>query len=276
MKIFAPAKVNLTLNITGKRADGYHDLQSLVVFADVGDVLSIEPAQKTEIVVSGPFAHMVPEGGDNLVMRAISSMSDVCGVRTGVRIDLEKNLPAQAGLGGGSADAAAAIRGLNMFWGAYLEERILREVGRKIGADVPVCLRGRAQWMEGVGDQLFDVAVPQAMAAVILWPGAGLSTAQMFAGVTQYSDVMARPEIVDFDFIKSGRNDFWDGAKTAMPEVDAACRKMEDAGALFARMSGSGSACVGVFAHMDDAQNAAQILRAAFYGAWISPCYLNV
>ena len=154
MSMPAPAKINLYLHVTGRRADGYHELDSLVVFADLGDTVTVAPDHGLRLTIDGPFASALPAGGDNLVLRAARALADAAGVEAKAAIGLTKRLPVAAGLGGGSADAAAALGALAALWGIEAGSEMLEDFARGLGADVPACLGGRPAFVGGIGEAL--------------------------------------------------------------------------------------------------------------------------
>ena len=256
---FAPAKINLTLHVTGQRADGYHLLDSLVVFADVGDRLWMEPADRMALQVTGAFAEGVPEDGRNLVWRA----AGLAGVA--LRIRLEKTLPHGAGIGGGSSDAAAVLR---RFGG--------RARAAELGADVPVCLSDAPQRMRGIGDELEEVAGVPALPLVLVNPGVHVPTPAVFRALERKDN----PDMGEFprwssqaaflSWLSAQRNDLEAPAiKTAPAIHDAleALRGAEDC--LLARMSGSGATCFGVFGSDAAARAAAEEIAAAHPDWWV-------
>jgi 4-diphosphocytidyl-2-C-methyl-D-erythritol kinase len=175
----APSKLNLSLRVVGRRADGYHLLETLFAFVDSGDELSWNPEGELRLSISGPFAHAAPLDETNLVLRA-AKLLDPLG-KFGGALHLTKNVPSGAGLGGGSADAAAALRLLNRVWelGYTLEQ--LAEAGAKLGADVPVCVHSRVAWARGVGDELSFVAETQSLPVLVICPPIMLATATVFS-----------------------------------------------------------------------------------------------
>ena len=181
MSMPAPAKINLYLHVTGRRADGYHELDSLVVFADLGDTVTVAPDHGLRLTIDGPFASALPAGGDNLVLRAARALADAAGVEAKAAIGLTKRLPVAAGLGGGSADAAAALGALAALWGIEAGSEMLEDFARGLGADVPACLGGRPAFVGGIGEAL-SPAPPLPPAWVVLANcGRALSTAAVFA-----------------------------------------------------------------------------------------------
>lgn len=266
-EVFAPAKINLTLHVTGQRADGYHLLDSLVVFADVGDRLWFEQGQELSLKVTGPFARGVPTDRRNLVWQA----AELAGW-TG-RITLEKNLPHGAGIGGGSADAAATLAAL----GGGTKAATL-------GADVPVCLRRAPTRMRGIGDQL-DVAegVPQCW-AVLVWPGVGVATPQVFKRLESKNNSEMPEVLPKFQYhtqmmawLGGMRNDLQASCEALVPEVSEVLNALAGCdGLVLARMSGSGSTCFGLFETLAQAGVAAQQITQAHPEWWVKSCVLGV
>ena len=264
---FAPAKVNLTLHVTGQRADGYHLLDSLVAFADIGDSVMIAPwADGPELRIIGPQAGGLVPSDDNLCLRASRAMGG------GVAITLTKVLPVSSGIGGGSADAAAVLR-------------VMRRIGRALppapdilalGADVPVCLHGRAVRMTGVGDGLTPVTLPDAW-LVLANPGVALSTPQVFGALTRrdHPPMAVLPRLRGVAELAAclamQRNDL-EPAATSLAPVIATVKAALTAqpGCLLARMSGSGATCFGLFADGLSASAAARALQAQRPDWWVA------
>ncbi|WP_179380240.1 4-(cytidine 5'-diphospho)-2-C-methyl-D-erythritol kinase [Jannaschia marina] len=259
---FAPAKVNLTLHVTGRRADGYHLLDSLVAFADVGDRLAAGAGDG--LTVTGPFAAGVPTGYSNLIRRALSHV----GVRRAV--SLEKNLPHPAGLGGGSSDAAAALRLVGAEPGP--------EVAETLGADVPVCLLARGARMRGIGEQVEPVALPS-LPAVLVNPGVAVATPKVFAALARpnNADMGALPDWADaaelIPWLGTMRNDLEAPARSLAPEIGTALAAIGGTGATLARMSGSGATCFGLYPSRAVAETAAAALARP--GWWVRACTLR-
>ncbi|MCX7888891.1 MAG: 4-(cytidine 5'-diphospho)-2-C-methyl-D-erythritol kinase [Rhodobacteraceae bacterium] len=273
---FAPAKVNLTLHVTGRRADGYHLLDSLVVFADCGDRLRVEPGADLELVAEGPFAGALGPGADNLVLRAARLMDP----GRGARITLRKNLPVAAGLGGGSADAAATLRALAALWAAPLPDAA---AAAGLGADVPVCLAGRPARMRGRGERIEPVAPLPEMALVLANPGERLATAEVFAALSARDNAPMPDQLPAWDgfealvsFLAAQRNDLEPPARRLRPAIgDVLAALSAQPGCRLARMSGSGATCFGLFAARPAADAAADALRRARPGWWVEaagPC----
>jgi 4-diphosphocytidyl-2-C-methyl-D-erythritol kinase len=266
---FAPAKVNLTLHVTGRRADGYHLLDSLVVFAGVGDRLSFAPEGETSLTVMGPFSEGVPADGSNLILRAAALLEG-----PPVAITLDKRLPPASGIGGGSADAAATLRalqGMGHWPRAGFADAVLR-----LGADVPVCLAGRPCRMEGIGDRLSPVPTLPPCWLVLVNPGVPVPTGAVFRALQgRFGTGMALP--ADFpdvatlaDWLRQQRNDLEPPALALAPPVGVALSALTGTdGCLLARMSGSGGTCFGLFGSQASAQAAQGALARANPGWWV-------
>ncbi len=178
--VFAPAKINLCLHVGDKRADGFHELESLVAFVDAGDVLRIARADDLLLTIEGPFADGLSIGDDNLVLKAARLLSARAKSRRGARITLQKNLPVASGIGGGSADAAATLRGLVDLWGLDLSPSELIPIAAELGSDVPVCLESAPAWMEGRGEAITAISDVPDFWMVLANPGVSVSTAEVF------------------------------------------------------------------------------------------------
>ncbi len=272
--VSAPAKLNLYLHVTGQRADGYHLLDSLVAFAGVGDELTLTPADRLSLEIAGPFANGLSTGSDNLVVRAAEALGRVGG--NGARMRLTKNLPVAAGIGGGSADAAAALRGLSELWDISPGDDELAALALGLGADVPVCLKGRAAFVGGVGEQLSPAPDLPAAHLVLVNPAVALSTPAVFAGRGGgFSEparfVEAPADVAALAGLLAGRgNDLGDAAAALAPEIGDVLDALGGAKAcLLARMSGSGATCFGLFAAADEARAAAERLAAGHPAWWV-------
>jgi 4-diphosphocytidyl-2-C-methyl-D-erythritol kinase len=268
--LLAPAKVNLALHVTGRRVDNYHLLDSIAVFADVGDRVEIKEAEEFSLSVTGPFAAHAPGNSTDLAWRAATAFFDLTGTKPAAAIRVEKNIPAGAGLGGGSADAGAVLAGLNRHFATGLSNDDLAAIGLKLGADVPMCLAGRALRARGIGEDIQAIEGWPPLPMVLVWPGVVVSTATVFSALER-RDNPALPESPTVDtldealeFLLACRNDLEAPALALAPvigEVLQALRTTE--GCVLARMSGSGSACFGLFASDVEAiDGAAKIARA--------------
>ncbi|QPH56216.1 4-(cytidine 5'-diphospho)-2-C-methyl-D-erythritol kinase [Pontivivens ytuae] len=269
MRELARAKINLTLHVTGRRPDGLHVLDSLVVFAECGDVLEAEPASTLSLTLDGPFGSALDAGGDNLVLRAAERMGG-----PGAALRLWKNLPVASGIGGGSADAAAAVRLLARMNGGALPEAATLTA---LGADVPVCLSAAPQRMRGIGEELSVApALPPAW-LVLVNPGVPVATARVFARLERFGRPIDLPErFTDFHnfagWLREQRNDLEAPARAVAPVLDQVLPELAALpGAALARMSGSGATCFALFGSDAEALAAAETLRRAHPGWWVMP-----
>jgi 4-diphosphocytidyl-2-C-methyl-D-erythritol kinase len=253
--VLAPAKVNLYLHVTGRRADGYHLLDSLVAFVDIGDRLTAEPAPSLSLELAGPEAgNLSSLGEDNLVLRAARLLADHAGISSGAALLLEKILPVAAGIGGGSSDAAAALRALTRLWHVAIDEGMLRDLGSRLGADIPACLCRRAVWVGGTGEQLEPAgALPQA-GILLANPRRLLLTAAVFAarrgrfGSSGRFGPMPRDAVGLARMLQPRRNDLTQAAIGHVPEIRGVLARLAALpGSLLARMSGSGATCFALF-----------------------------
>ncbi|MCT8970303.1 4-(cytidine 5'-diphospho)-2-C-methyl-D-erythritol kinase [Microbaculum sp. A6E488] len=269
----APAKVNLALAVTGRRRDGYHLIDTLAVFADIGDRLSLAPAAGLSLDVTGPFSGDLSDPGDNLVLRAATMLRDAAfepETAPGAQVRLEKHLPVASGIGGGSADAAAALRGLNSLWRLDWTEEDLAGLGVRLGADIPMCLTGRPLRATGIGEDIAPLRDFPALHLVLVNPGVAVSTAEVFAGCTgRFSGDLPDPSgISDLDsalvWLGDTANDLEGPAIRIAPVVDAVLNALRAGeGCLLARMSGSGATCFGIYRDDGAARAAAESIRAA-------------
>jgi 4-diphosphocytidyl-2-C-methyl-D-erythritol kinase len=273
---YAPAKVNLDLLITGRRADGYHELDSLVVFATPGDRLLLWPAAELSLAVRGPFAAALA-GADNLVLRAAQVLARHAGCLPAGRIVLEKNLPVAAGLGGGSSDAAATLRGLDRLWRLGLGAEALAPLAARLGADVPVCLAARAARMRGIGERLEPAPGVPALALLLVNPNRPLATAAVFRalGGLPAAAPDSGPPPADraglIDWLRGRANHLEAPARRLLPAIDQVLGALAaQPGCALARMSGSGATCFGLFAAAAARDRAATALRRARSDWWIA------
>ena len=274
VEAFAPAKVNLTLHVTGQRADGYHLLDSLVVFADVGDMIAAAKADRLTLTIDGPRAQGLSAGEDNLVLRAARFLGE-----QGAKLALTKILPVSSGIGGGSTDAAATLRALSRLWHLPLPEAAATVA---LGADVPVCLAGRSRRMSGTGELLAEVpALPPAW-LVLANPGVGVSTPAVFRALTDRSGApmpQTLPRCADAAelarFLAGQRNDLEAAAQQIEPIVSEVLKVLSATpDCLLARMSGSGATCFGLFTTAPAAERAAGSIRNAQPGWWVAAARL--
>ena len=247
----APAKLNLMLHIVGRRDDGYHRLQTLFQILDYGDELTLTPRDDTEVRVTPSIPDVANE--DNLITRAARALQDATGHTGGADIHLSKRLPLGGGIGGGSSDCATALVGLNRLWKLGLDEDALAGIGLTLGADVPVFVRGRSAWAEGIGEELTPVDLPEHW-FVVVHPGVHVSTPALFRHPQLTRNTPVRT--IRTALTGAGHNDFEPVARTLYPEIDHAFEQLSQYGSV--RLSGSG-ACVFVQTQSDMA--AQTILR---------------
>lgn len=268
VRVLAPAKINLTLHVTGQRSDGYHLLDSLVAFANVGDQITARAAPGLSLAVDGPFRDGIPVDGRNLVLRAAMTM----GNGPGATLTLDKRLPAAAGIGGGSSDAAATLNALSQLWDVPLPSPDQITV---LGADVPVCLTPRSTRMQGIGDILSAAPTLPPVWAVLVNPGVEVPTPVVFSALTQKSNPAQPDELPDWpdvhalsNWLNDQRNDLQPPAIAIEPIIADVLKVIEaQPGCLIARMSGSGATCFGLFASNNHA-NQAQANIAARHDQW--------
>lgn len=272
----ARAKVNLYLHVTGRRADGYHELDSLVVFADVADRLTFALADDISVHASGPFAAMLPPAGDNLVRRAADGLRAITGETRGAAIGIDKQLPVASGIGGGSADAAAALRGLMRLWQVAPAPEALAELALALGADVPVCLGGRPVFLTGVGETLVPAPPLPRCGLVLANPGVAVSTPEVFrrrdGGYSRPMPFDAAPPdpATLAAWLRDRRNDLAPPAQHLEPVIAETIDALAALpGVLLARMSGSGATCFALFADEPTAADAARSLRHLHTGWWV-------
>ena len=276
IKESAPAKINLFLHVGARRADGFHPLQSLAVFTAMGDGLEIDTASELSLKIQGPFAKGLEGEGDNLVLRAARALSP-----QGAKMTLTKNLPVASGIGGGSADAAAALRGLRRLWDLETSDDALQAIAAGLGSDIPACVLSAPCFMEGRGEIL---RAPQSMPRVpmlLVNPGVAVPTKDVFAALQTRSGVqmdLPRGRFGDtadlLRFLETTRNDLEEPARRLQPvigEVLAALGALP--GALLARMSGSGATCFAIFPDDACCGRAAEILKKAHPDWWITPTF---
>jgi len=277
----APAKVNLTLRITGRRAAGqpqagYHELDSLVVFAGVGDRLTLTPAKAAGLAVAGPFAAALAGGGANLALTALKRAAARFGRPAGVAIRLEKHLPVAAGIGGGSADAAAVLAGLAELWGLDPGDPALRRLALELGADVPVCLAGRPCRVGGIGEVVTPLAPLPPAALLLVNPRVPLATPPVFAARRgPFSPPLDWPETFAdaaalAAFVAAGGNDLTAAAVSLVPAVGEILAELAALAPLASGMSGSGATCFAFYDDLAPAEAAAAALALRRPDWWIA------
>jgi 4-diphosphocytidyl-2-C-methyl-D-erythritol kinase len=274
---FAPAKVNLALHVTGRRDDGYHLLDSLVVFVDAGDRLTFTPADQDSLTISGRFAEGLSTdaeaGSDNLVIKARDALrtwaASAGTPAPPVHIHLEKNLPVASGIGGGSADAAAAFRGLDRLWDLGVPHRELLGMGLPIGADVPMCIESRPLVARGIGERMTLIDDFPKLHLLLVNPLVGVSTPAVFRQLTNRDNPGLDP-LPDngaplehwLGMLATSRNDLQAAAEQIEPEIAATLEQIRQVDPLLARMSGSGATCFGVYRSQASVERARLRLEA--------------
>jgi 4-diphosphocytidyl-2-C-methyl-D-erythritol kinase len=274
---FAPAKINLYLHIVGRRADGYHLLDSLIAFADIGDQIVAAPADTLSLTVSGSEAGALAGlGDDNLVLRAARAFAAHHGIAAGAALHLTKNLPVASGIGGGSSDAAATLRALAALWRRPLDDAATR-IAASLGADIPACLDGRPVWVSGIGERLDPLPGLPPLGIVLANPRRELPTAAVFGArqgeftTDRFVRTTPRHAVGLFGLLRQCRNDLTEAAQSLMPEIGGMLDRLAALpGAYLARMSGSGATCLALFADRGTADHAAAALVAAQPGWWVS------
>ena len=288
----ACAKINLALHVTGRREDGYHLLDSLVVFADYGDDLILSEALRTDLEISGPFSKGLEAETDNLILKAHRVLSDA--LKTQVpptHFHLIKNLPVSSGIGGGSADAAAALRGLIKLRQLEIDDVTLSMCAQKLGADVPVCLLGHTCPMQGASEIIRPIENFTPLYIVLVNAGVKISTPSIFAelgidagrsafdGLAPYDHFKpiqphhgehTHNHIQWIDWLKNSRNDLQNAAMRQSNKISQTLEAINNSEhLLFARMSGSGATCFGLYASLDDAKNACATIKQSNPNWWV-------
>lgn len=280
LRVAAPAKLNLYLHIPGRRTDGYHDVDSLIAFAEYGDVLAAAPAAGLTLAADGPFAGELPPAGDNLILRAATRLRAATDSKAGGALRLTKNLPVASGIGGGSADAAAALRVLAALWRIDASACDLGALAGTLGADVPVCLAGRTSRVSGIGDEFAATPDLPAVPVVLANPGIALPTADVFRRLAASANYAGPPDEIGWDGVADAReladrlaatrNDLEAPAIALAPQIaDALATLGALPGCLLARMSGSGATCFALFADADAAAASAAALARTRPNWWI-------
>lgn len=281
----APAKINLALHVVGQRPDGYHLLESLVTFADAGDRIGFSHSTEDRFTVSGRFSTdltLTGEGASaNLVLRARDLLRAHLverGIAAGpVHLHLEKNLPVASGIGGGSADAAAALLGLLELWGASADRSSLHDMALKLGADVPMCLEGRPVIASGIGEELEPIQLP-CIPMLLVNPLVAVSTPVIFRMLTNKANAaldIPRGAVATngwIEALKGMRNDLEPPARLLEPAITAVSDTLLEAGAAFVRMSGSGATCFGLFETAADRDAAAAVLSTDHPNWYVLAC----
>ena len=277
LRVAAPAKLNLYLHVTGKRADGYHLLDGLVAFVDVHDTLLIRPGSTLRFAVDGPFADKLGDSRSNLVVRAARALSDATDYEPAVELVLTKRLPVASGIGGGSADAAACLRGLARFWGLDPAGTTVGQIAVSLGSDIPVCVTGHAAFIGDIGTRIDPAPSLPPTWVVLANPGIGLPTPDVYrARQGGFTQEMRFPEALSnaaelAECLRTRRNDLTDAAVGLVPEIAAVLGAIgETDKCLLARMSGSGATCFGLYPNLGSAERGAAALREAHPAWWVA------
>ncbi len=289
LNVFAPAKINLYLHITGRQDNGYHTLDSLVGFADIGDHIRIEAADDFTFQIDGPYAHAFgPKECDasphssNLVVQAVWALAQAAQKTPNIHVTLTKNIPLAAGLGGGSADAAAVIWGLLKWWELPTQATYLPALMTSLGADVPVCLASTPARMQGIGDILDVVPTMPEIPIVLINPNKACPTKEIFRDFdSDFKTPYPLPDTLhDFDglitFLAQRHNDLEPPAKAYVPEIQTVLSALNtEEGCALARLSGSGASCFGLFKDEAHAKSTASTIAEDYPEWWVKTGWLN-
>lgn len=281
LKILAPAKINLFLHVVGKKDNGYHDLQSMVMFSDFGDVITISEASEFKFSFDSTSENL-PTDGNNLIMCAANLLATSLGKDLKCHIHLTKNIPIGAGLGGGSSDAAATIKGLLKFWDEEIKLENLNDILLSLGADVPSCYHSNPCYFENIGEVIKPIKKIPTLYGVLIYPNQHCSTAEIFQSFNHdYSTKIQTPlsfnttsEIINF--LKLQKNDLTNSAINKILDIKNILNELDThQNCLLARMSGSGSACFGLFETAKKAHDTAHIIQNKKPNWWIRPVTLS-
>ena len=282
----APAKVNLYLHIRGRRPDGMHLIDSLIVFADQGDIISVSPSKDILIDRCGPMADGLPPIQEDLVYYATNLLAETVQARVGAKISIKKNLPIASGIGGGSADAAATIRALLKLWKIRLTSSELLQISHKIGADAAVCLQSRPTRVTGIGEKLIETNTMAPLFAVLVNPRCILTTKNVFSSFCHNSKIKTSVSEVPLNWakdpyilisqLKTQRNDLTEAAISLCPVISNVLNKLQNQpDCLLQRMSGSGATCFGLFPNINLAKAAAEKIKYENDCWWVKAVALN-
>lgn len=277
--MLAPAKINLDLLITGRREDGYHLLDSIVIFTELGDELKAEKSDRLSLTISGPFAGSLKADENNLVLKAARLICEECNIEPRLKFHLVKNLPVSSGIGGGSADAAAALRLTLEKLQLQISPERLNDIALKLGADVPVCLKSAATHMRGIGEDLKEISIKDPFHLLLVNPGVTLSTPEIFEYYKKMEDKFdhfrnSKADYIHDRFIEEtlikSRNALEHTACRVEPKVLKVLKAFNNfEGLLLKRMSGSGATCFGVFDTKENCIKAQKILKHQYNNWWV-------
>ena len=270
----AHAKINLALHIIGRRPDGYHELDSIVAFADVADVLTIAPAADVSISLSGPFANDLPPDGENIVLTAWRLLADYAQKKnipfSPVKFQLEKNLPVAAGIGGGSTDAAAALRGLIQYFSLSISSGDLNNLALQLGADVPVCLLQKTSRMRGIGEIIESINIDLPSGIVLVNPRIPAPTSKVFGYLNLQCGQSFGTPISDLSNAHGWRNDLTAPATKIVPVIAGVLESLDSQKDITcSRMSGSGATCFGLAENSGQAERAATNIKTRHPDWWV-------
>lgn len=280
----ALAKINLCLHVGARRMDGYHDLESLVAFTSFGDELLLERDQRLSLSIAGPFSDGLSSADDNLILKAAHLLAPRSAQGVGARITLTKHIPVASGVGGGSADAAATLRGLSRLWRLPLSPRELHATAAAIGSDVPVCLDSTPAWMAGRGERVQRLPALPEISLLLVNPKIEVSTAEVFSKLTQRRGTGLPAPLVPFAdifavvrYLQTTTNDLEAPAMRIAPvigDVIEEIGRLPDV--LLARMSGSGATCFGLVENNESASRCARMMRDRHPHWWVTATSLAV
>jgi 4-diphosphocytidyl-2-C-methyl-D-erythritol kinase len=264
---FAAAKINVALHVLGRRQDGYHELDSIVAFADYGDELTFTPSEQTHLTVTGPFGNDVPNTSDNLILKAYAALSQHAELKP-AHVQLTKNLPVASGIGGGSADAAAALRGFMRISGIRFDSETMQKIALSLGADVPVCLHAKSCRMQGVGEVITPLEQLQYQHIVLVNPMQACSTAAIFKTMDlKPGDMTGTPLVIENP--GEWRNDMTEAAIKTLPVIADVLNAIEATHhAKVVRMSGSGATCFALCETQEDSKVIVDYIQSRHHDWW--------
>ena len=280
LNLFASAKVNLALHIIGRRSDGYHILDSLVVFPNISDELTFENSKSTSLEICGPYMDgLINQKQTNIILSTVDKLSQAQQITNqGIAIQLTKNLPISSGIGGGSSNAAATLLALNQIWQCNLGNKELTRIAILIGADVAVCLTKKPSRIQGIGDKITKLSNFPSGAIVLANPNIPVSTPKVFANLNNFENSNL-PKIPDnfsnftnlVNWLSETQNDLEPTAIYLEPTIETVKTELQNLkNCEFARMSGSGATCFGLFRNFEDAKHASKTLKEKFPNWWVN------
>ena len=276
ISVFAPAKINLYLHITAKRDDNYHFIESLIVFANCGDKITVTPSEKFGLQINGQFAPYIKPNDDNLVIKAAMLLAKASGIKPTGNIKLTKNLPIASGIGGGSADAAAALLALRKLWDVPISNEDMSHLAIQLGADVAICLHGTASIVAGIGEKINPAPILPKFWLVLVNPNLLVPTAEVFAA---YKDKFSIPQPINtqpkdleelISLLSNRGNDLTVASISIAPVIKEVIEVLEATpNTVLSRLSGSGATCFAIFKTKSDAEAAARKLARKYPKWWV-------